>query len=267
MIDRTQGVTFICVSAMIYFLLGYCLCLSEEVTGALARVEDTVDPRYRYPEAILETRFGENSGFKELEVLVQNTWEVDLDRLAEIAPTESAKVIYLRAAQSLSISDYTLFLRRLVPLVKDGQLKREHFRWALVPNAPHLRRFWYESRDNPEFRAMSNEAQGLFLDKPEYLEALRLAAKGEIERPALGTGSYSLEERRELREHPPLDKNQEEAENIASASKMEVDESDGSSERIQALGESSRERWIGWIVCIAVLMGAFIAVCLIKIRK
>src|SRR5580658_10115279 len=90
----------------------------------LGRIESQTPQTYRYAGAYVEAgRENSSPATSELEQILQSDWRPILERLPQLAPTESLQTIFCVHARALSPSDYIQFLNLSADMIQKHMIQ------------------------------------------------------------------------------------------------------------------------------------------------
>lgn len=138
-------------------------------TELLKRTEDALSERSRNPVAIVEKRddtLVKIEGFDLLQSHFRENWRHDLNSLDTVAPTDTAKAIFFKAAQILPAKEYSDFLLVSSDLAVRGKLSKQQFGWAVTPSTKHLRGMW-QAAPSQTLRDVAEQARIVFAGEPQ----------------------------------------------------------------------------------------------------
>ena len=167
----------------------------DVLSDLLAETIQQLPEHLRSPEAIVEKRVSSLArfdSFSKIEVLVNSSWERDLPKIAEFAGSESEKIIYFKAAQKLSRRDYIRFLTAATPLVANGSISKQQFKWGAFPEAKHLREMWMENPPGDSLKNLAYQAGLIFPDDKNMKDFFDKVIAGQVAIDSIGKDEKSL---------------------------------------------------------------------------
>jgi hypothetical protein len=118
--------------------------------------------------------------FSNLQARFKRDWREDLQNIETIAPTDTEKTIYFKAAQVVSRKEYSEFLLAAADLAVEGEISQRQLEWALRPSTEHLRGFWSEEMPDPVQLDIISRCRIVFADKPDILKFFDGVVSGEV---------------------------------------------------------------------------------------
>ncbi len=158
---------------IVVWISATCLASGSDTLDLILKTEKSIPQPERHSESIVEMpayNLAKIDSFDKIQKNFSENWRNDLKDLETVAPSENAKVIFLKAAEILPRKQYIEFLMESCELVDRKVLSKQQLKWALFPSDERLSGLWTDKAPSESLKELSIRLKQVYLDEPELLQ-------------------------------------------------------------------------------------------------
>jgi len=136
-----------------------------------------------FPEAVAEnvSMLRKIPEYGMLEKEADSFWKVATLNLSVVAPTETSKMIFVRACQSMTPGNYVKFLNEMASLYDEHRISKTVLTVALYPEG-RLNHVLDDNYQNQDVVAFTQHAKHIWADDPQMVQMFNAISSGESKR-------------------------------------------------------------------------------------
>jgi len=125
-------------------------------------------------------KWSQTPSFKKLQEMIAQDWEKHAPAISTIAPSDSAKTIYFKAAQVLDRDTYLKLIMVTSDRMAAGELHPMQFKWVVYPQSKHLREMWHKGPSGAELKKVAARVREVMANDPNTVRFMDKVISGEV---------------------------------------------------------------------------------------